>query len=98
MIRALGAANVAVAGADKFKLTDDQGVLDLLSYARAILFKGDDLSLAETLKSPFFNIDEDGLYDLAANREGGDCGTRSTRAKANARNGGARLTKWALRG
>lgn len=70
MIRALGAANVAVAGADKFKLTDDQGVLDLLSYARAILFKGDDLSLAETLKSPFFNIDEDGLYDLAANREG----------------------------
>lgn len=69
IIRALGAANVPVAGADKFKLTDDQAVLDLLSYARAVLFKGDDLSLAETLKSPFFNVSEESLYDLAAGRE-----------------------------
>ncbi|MEK7265685.1 MAG: double-strand break repair helicase AddA [Pseudomonadota bacterium] len=68
MIRALGAAGVPVAGADKIKLMDDQGVLDLVSYARAALFEGDDLSLAEILKSPFFNISEDGLYDLAANR------------------------------
>ncbi|MCB2112181.1 MAG: double-strand break repair helicase AddA [Parvularculaceae bacterium] len=68
VIRALGAAKAPVAGADKFRLTDDQAALDLLSYARAVLFKGDDLSLAETLKSPFFNIGEDSLYDLAANR------------------------------
>lgn len=67
-IRALGAAGVPVAGADKIKLMDDQGVLDLVSYARAALFEGDDLSLAETLKSPFFNMDEDCLYDLAASR------------------------------
>jgi len=68
MIRALGAERVPVAGADKIKLMDDQGVLDLVSYARAALFEGDDLSLAETLKSPFFGVDEDSLYDLAAER------------------------------
>lgn len=67
-IRALGEAGVPVAGADRFKLTDDQAVLDLLSYSRTVLFDGDDLSLAELLKSPFFNVDEDSLYDLAANR------------------------------
>ncbi len=68
-IRALGAAGVPVAGADKIKLMEDQGVLDLVSYARAALYEGDDLSLAETLKSPFFEIDEDSLYDLAAGRQ-----------------------------
>ncbi|MDZ7629581.1 MAG: double-strand break repair helicase AddA [Parvularculaceae bacterium] len=67
-IRALGRRGVPVAGADKLMLMEDQGVLDLVSYARAALYEGDDLSLAETLKSPFFTIDEDSLYDLAANR------------------------------
>ncbi len=65
MIRALGRAGVAVAGADKVALVEDQAALDLLSYARAALYEGDDLSLAETLKSPFFNIDEDSLFELA---------------------------------
>lgn len=69
MIRALGAARVPVAGADKIALMEDQGVLDLVSYARAALFEGDDLSLAETLKSPFFGVSEESLYDLAAKRE-----------------------------
>jgi ATP-dependent helicase/nuclease subunit A len=68
-IRALSAAGVPVAGADKLKLLEHQAVLDLLSYARAALFAGDDLSLAEALKSPFFNVDEENLFDLAANRE-----------------------------
>lgn len=69
IIRALGAARVPVAGADKIKLTEDQGVLDLVSYARATLYEGDNLSLAETLKSPFFGVSEESLYDLAAGRE-----------------------------
>lgn len=68
IIRELGKAGVPVAGADKIKLMEDQGVLDLVSYARAVLFSGDDLSLAETLRSPFFDVDEDSLYELAANR------------------------------
>ncbi len=70
MIRALARRAVAVAGADKMKLVEDQGVLDLLSFARTALFEGDDLSLAETLKSPFFNVSEDSLFDLAHAREG----------------------------
>jgi ATP-dependent helicase/nuclease subunit A len=68
MIRALGALRVPVAGADKIRLMEDQGVLDLVSYARAALFEGDDLSLAETLKGPFFGVSEESLYDLAAQR------------------------------
>ncbi len=68
VIRALGALRVPVAGADKIALMDDQGVLDLVSYGRAALYEGDDLSLAETLKSPFFNVSEESLYDLAADR------------------------------
>jgi len=65
MIRALGRASVAVAGADRIALVEDQAVLDLLSYARAALFEGDDLALAETLKGPFFNVSEESLFDLA---------------------------------
>jgi ATP-dependent helicase/nuclease subunit A len=68
MIGALGREGVPVAGADRFRLIEDQGVLDLLSYARAALFEGDDLALAETLKSPFFDFDEENLFDLAAGR------------------------------
>ncbi|MEX0645959.1 MAG: UvrD-helicase domain-containing protein, partial [Parvularculaceae bacterium] len=57
MIRALTEKSVPVAGADKLKLLEDAAVEDLLSYARAALLEEDDLSLAEVLKSPFFNID-----------------------------------------
>jgi len=68
MIRALSAKGVPVAGADKLSLIEDQGVLDLVSYARAALYADDDLSLAETLKSPFFGVSEESLYDVAAGR------------------------------
>lgn len=70
MIRALARRGVPIAGADRMKLVEDQAVQDLLSFARASLYEGDDLSLAETLKSPFFNIDEESLFDLAHGREG----------------------------
>lgn len=68
VIRELAKAGVPVAGADRIRLMEDQGVLDLVSYARAVLLTADDLSLAETLRSPFFNFSEDGLYGLAAGR------------------------------
>jgi ATP-dependent helicase/nuclease subunit A len=70
MIRALGEAGVPVAGADRGELLDEQAALDLLSFARAALYRGDDLSLAETLRTPFFDIDEEGLMALAKDREG----------------------------
>jgi len=68
--RALGARGVAVAGADKLDLLSDPAIEDLMSYGRAALLPGDDLSLAETLKSPLFNLDEQSLYDLAQPRRG----------------------------
>ncbi|MEL6360509.1 MAG: double-strand break repair helicase AddA [Pseudomonadota bacterium] len=69
MIKALGRRSVPVAGADKIKLLEDQAVLDLLSYARTVLYLEDDLSLAETLKSPFFAWDEAQLFELAYGRK-----------------------------
>ncbi|HXI87263.1 MAG TPA: 3'-5' exonuclease, partial [Parvularculaceae bacterium] len=69
MIRELTLKGVPVAGADKLKLLEDAGVEDLLSYARVALLSNDDLSLAEILRSPFFDIDEDSLFELAHARE-----------------------------
>ena len=68
MIRALGRAGVPVAGADRIRLLEEPAVEDVLSFAKAVLLPTDDLSLAETLRSPFFHIDEASLYDLAHGR------------------------------
>lgn len=70
MIRSLTRSGVAVAGADKIALLEEAAVEDALSYARAALFDADDLSLAETLKCPFFGLDDASLFDLAYGREG----------------------------
>ena len=69
MISSLARKNVPVAGADRLKLLEDPAVEDLISYARAVLLPLDDLSLAEILKSPFFGLDDDALFDLAHNRK-----------------------------
>ncbi|MEM9263454.1 MAG: 3'-5' exonuclease, partial [Pseudomonadota bacterium] len=69
-IRALTAKEIPTAGADKLQLLDDQGVLDMMSFARSVLSDADALSLAETLKSPFFGISEEDLFSLAHGREG----------------------------
>ncbi|MEM6415672.1 MAG: double-strand break repair helicase AddA [Pseudomonadota bacterium] len=70
MIKALSLADIPAAGADKLKLMDDQAAKDLFCFARTVLFEGDDLSLAETLKSPFFNYSDEMLFDLAYGRTG----------------------------
>ncbi len=68
MIRALKAANVPVAGADRLKLTDHIAVQDLLSVAEVALLPDDDLTLANVLKSPLIGLNDDDLIALAANR------------------------------
>ena len=68
VIKALARERVTVAGPDKMQLLDDQGVLDLVSIAQTLLLPSDDLSLAETLKTPLFGLDDDALFDLAYNR------------------------------
>ncbi|MBY0422152.1 MAG: PD-(D/E)XK nuclease family protein, partial [Parvularculaceae bacterium] len=70
MIKALSRCGVPVAGADRIELLADPAVEDLLAFARAALFEGDDLALAETLKGPFFNFDDDALFELAHGRAG----------------------------
>lgn len=61
--------NIAVAGADRLKLTDHIAVQDLMSLGRVVSLLEDDLSLASMLKSAFFNVTEEQLFDLCAVRE-----------------------------
>ncbi len=68
-IKALARSGVPVAGADRLKLREDAAIEDLISFARFALLPTDDLSLAEILRSPFFKIDEQALYELAHGRD-----------------------------
>ena len=68
--RALKQEDVPVAGADRLHLVEHMAVMDLLALARTCLLSEDDLSLAEVLKSPFFGLDDDGLFDIAHGRKG----------------------------
>ena len=65
VIRALKLTGVPVAGADRLKLKAHIAFDDLLSLARFALFPDDELSLAEVLRSPLCDVDEDSLFDLA---------------------------------
>ena len=62
-----------MAGADRLKLSSHIVFDDLIALARFALFPDDDLSLAEVLRSPLCDVDEDGLYALAGreNRKAG---------------------------
>lgn len=70
VIRNLKTFGVPVAGADRLLLSDSIAIQDLLSLAKFCLLSSDDLSLAEVLKSPLFNWDDDKLFDVAARRNG----------------------------
>jgi ATP-dependent helicase/nuclease subunit A len=70
VLDALSREGVPVAGADRLKLIEDPAVEDLLSFAKFCVLSRDDLSLAETLKSPLFGFDDDNdLFPLAYERE-----------------------------
>ncbi len=60
--------DIAVAGADRLKLTDHIAVQDLMALGHVSLLLEDDLSLASLLKSAFFNVTEEQLFDLCAGR------------------------------
>ncbi|MGQ2990226.1 double-strand break repair helicase AddA [Brevundimonas sp.] len=65
IIRALKANGVPVAGADRLKLSSHIAFDDLIAVARFALYPDDDLSLAGVLRSPFCDVDEDSLFELA---------------------------------
>ncbi|MBB5517497.1 double-strand break repair helicase AddA [Amphiplicatus metriothermophilus] len=90
-IRALNECGVPVAGADRLKLLEDAAVEDLLSYARCVLLDTDDLSLAETLKSPFFGLDDEDLFALT--REPRSSLWAALRARADERESWARAVR-----
>ncbi len=70
IIRALKFAKVPVGGADRMLLSEHIVFQDLLGLGRFARFAEDDLTLAALLRSPFCDIDEDGLFDLAYDRGG----------------------------
>lgn len=65
IIRALKAAGAPVAGADRLKLSQHIVFDDLKALARFALFPGDDLTVAEVLRGPFCDVDENSLFELA---------------------------------
>jgi ATP-dependent helicase/nuclease subunit A len=68
--RALKAAGLSVAGADRLALTSHIAVLDLMALADILLQPRDDLALAALLKSPLVGLTEEQLFELAHPRGG----------------------------
>ncbi|MEL7428466.1 MAG: double-strand break repair helicase AddA [Pseudomonadota bacterium] len=60
----------AVAGADRLKLLEHVAVEDMLSAGKFVLLPDDDLNLAGLLKSMFFGLSEDMLFQLSHDRGG----------------------------
>jgi len=69
IIRALKREGVAVGGADRLKLSDHVVFQDLVALGRFVRFPTDDLTLAALLRSPFCDLDEQSLFDLAYARQ-----------------------------
>ena len=70
IIRALKAAGVPVAGADRLQLGAHIATLDLVAAGRTALCPDDDLTLAAVLKSPLLGLDDTDLMALAPRRSG----------------------------
>jgi ATP-dependent helicase/nuclease subunit A len=70
LLRACKRRGLPVAGADRLALSEHPVFEDFLALARFCLFPDDDLTLAALLRSPFCDVDESSLFDLAQDREG----------------------------
>jgi ATP-dependent helicase/nuclease subunit A len=98
IIRALKRAEVPVGGADRMLLSEHIAFQDLLALGRFARFAEDDLTLAALLRSPFCDIDEDPLFDLAQGRRGPLWSTLQARAGERLEWGeAARFLAWARR-
>lgn len=69
-LRALGAPDIRVAGADRLTITEHLAVQDLVALGRAVSNAEDELSLAAVLKSPLFGFSDDELMAIALSRTG----------------------------
>ena len=70
LIRELKARNLPVAGADRMEVGAELAVRDILSLLRFAATPGDDLALAEALRSPLIGMSEADLFDIASVRKG----------------------------
>jgi ATP-dependent helicase/nuclease subunit A len=70
MVKALKEHGIAVAGADRMRLTQQLAVMDLMVLGDFLLLPEDDLALATLLKTPFFGFDDDDLFAIGYEREG----------------------------
>ncbi|WP_411286708.1 double-strand break repair helicase AddA [Phenylobacterium sp.] len=68
LLRALKQEGIPVAGADRLALSEHIIFDDLLGLARFVQAPTDELTLAALLRSPFCDVSDDSLYDLAHSR------------------------------
>jgi ATP-dependent helicase/nuclease subunit A len=69
MVAALKRRGIPVAGADRLRLTEQIAVEDLMVLGDFLTLPEDDLALATVLKSPLFDLTDDDLLTLAADRK-----------------------------
>jgi len=69
LVRELKREQVAVSGLDRLALAESLPVQDILALCRTAVQPEDDLSLAEVLRGPFCNVDEESLFALARDRD-----------------------------
>ncbi len=70
IIQKLNQLNIPNSGYDKMVISDNIVIEDFISLIKFVLSPYDDLSLAEVLKSPFYNLDDDDLFQLSYDRNG----------------------------
>jgi ATP-dependent helicase/nuclease subunit A len=80
IIRALKSEAVPTGGADRLALSEHIAFKDLMALGRFARFPGDDLTLATLLRSPFCEVDQESLFDLARKRQGSLWATLNGRA------------------
>jgi len=82
--------DVAVAGVDRMVLNEQLAVMDMLALGEFLLLPEDDLTLATVLRGPLLGFNDDDLFDLAYQRDGGLWQALNRRAGGNPRFGRAR--------
>ncbi|MEM9318223.1 MAG: double-strand break repair helicase AddA [Pseudomonadota bacterium] len=70
LIRELKARDLPLLGADRFPVTEQLAVKDLMALMKVLATPADDLSLAAILRSPLFGFSDDALYRVAHGRQG----------------------------
>jgi len=68
LIRAFNKYKIPVAGADRMVLTQEILIQDLIALANFTLFPNDNLNLANIIKSPILNLNEEDLFKLSTYR------------------------------